>query len=396
MVQYVVMRGESMFEDITRVSQMAKLAVQQNPEVINATVGVLLDDNGDILYSEVFDQIIPTLTPKEKFPYEDVSGPRGIRENVLKFLHQEKFLEKKHFTMVTAGGTGALSNVISVFRKNAGLVVSDLCWNNYLAMAKVFKVDLYDFSTFKDDKYNLEAMEIALDKAIEEKDNIIVLINTPSHNPTGYDLTNEELEKVVELVNCKVVKGKQITVILDIAYYNFGFNQNLDPLLKINDDVNLAIAYSFSKSFGIYGFRLGSLTMISKDVENLEKVFYSHTRTKWSNPNRLGCSVLEKVLTSEELQEKVYMEIKEHMSVLENKTNIFRAALEEFSIKTFPHTNGFFLSIPVENPEATALELSKNGVYLTTVAGGIRVAISGVPSTRLRELAEKISKVVNK
>ena len=97
-----------------------------------------------------------------------------------------------------------------------------------------------------------------------------------------------------------------------------------------------------------------------------------------------------------ELCEKVYQEIDKHMGVLTNKTTIFRNALEEFNIKTFPHTNGFFLSIPVEDPENVALALSENDVYLTTVEGGIRVAISGVPSYRLRELAEKIALVVNK
>ena len=385
-----------MFEDITRVSQMAKEAVAKDPTVINATVGVLLDDNGDILYSSVFDEIIPTLTPKEKFPYENVLGPDAIRNNVLKFLHQEKFLKKPNITMVTAGGTGALSNVISVYRENAGLVVSDLCWNNYYAIAKVFGVDLYNFDTFEGDGYNLKAFSESFNKAVLEKDNIIVLLNTPSHNPTGYDLTNEELEQIVEIVNNKVSAGKKITVILDIAYYNFGLNQNLDPLLNLDDEVNLAIAYSFSKSFGIYGFRLGSLTMIAKNAEDLEQVFYSHTRTKWSNPNKLGCSVLSKVLSSDELCEKVYKEIEEHMSVLANKTKIFREALEEFKIEIYPHTNGFFLSIPVENPEEVALTLSQNGVYLTTVVGGIRVAISGVPSYRLRELAERIAGVIKK
>lgn len=385
-----------MFEDITRVSQMAKIAVSKDPTVINATVGVLLDDNGDILYSSIFDSIIPTLTPKEKYPYENVLGPDVLRNNVLRFLKQEKFLAKPNMTFITAGGTGALSNVISVFSENAGLVVSELCWNNYYAIAKTFKVDLYTFNTFKEDKYDIEAFEKSLDKVIAEKENIIVLLNTPSHNPTGYDLSNEELQTIVELVNKKVADNKKITIILDIAYYNFGLNQNLDPLLELNEDVNLAIAYSFSKSFGIYGFRLGSLTMISKDNEKLEKLFYSHTRTKWSNPNKLGCSVLSKVLSSDELCEKVYEEIKNHMQVLTNKTTIFRNALEELNIKTFPHTNGFFLSIPVEDPENVALTLSRNGVYLTTVEGGIRVAISGVPSYRLKELAEKIAAVLNK
>ena len=111
-----------MFEDITRVSQMAKTAVAKDPSVINATVGVLLEDNGDILFSNVFDSIIPTLTPKEKYPYEDVLGPAQLKNNVLKFLKQEKFLEKPNMTVITAGGTGALSNAISVFSNNAGLV----------------------------------------------------------------------------------------------------------------------------------------------------------------------------------------------------------------------------------------------------------------------------------
>ncbi|MBQ8293382.1 MAG: aminotransferase class I/II-fold pyridoxal phosphate-dependent enzyme [Bacilli bacterium] len=385
-----------MFEDITRVSQMAKVALQKNPNVINATIGVLLDDNGDILYSNVFDSIIPTLTPKEKYPYEDVLGSKDINDNLLKFLKQEKFNEKEHFNMVTSGGTGALSNVISAFRKNAGLIVSDLCWVNYLTIARNFGVDTYSYELFKNEGFNLEGFKKALEQAVLEKDNVLVIINTPSQNPTGYDISNEEMKAITDIVNGCVKENKKITVILDIAYYNFGLNQNLDAFLELDENVVLAIAYSFSKSFGIYGFRLGSLTLVGKGVKEYEKLFYTQSRTKWSNPNKLGCSVLGKVLSNDESVEKVYQEIAEHMAILENKTTIFKEALKKNNIKTFPFTNGFFLSIPVENAEDVALELSKNDVYLTTVAGGIRVAISGVPSTRLEELAEKIAKVINK
>ncbi len=385
-----------MFEDITRVSQMAKNALQNNPNVINATIGVLLDDNGDILYSEIFDSIIPTLTPKEKYPYEDVLGSKDIKDNLLKFLKQEKFKEKENFNMITAGGTGALSNVISAFKENAGLIVSDLCWVNYLTIAKNFGVETYKYELFKNEGLNIEGFKGALEQAVMEKDNVIVIINTPSQNPTGYDLTNEEMQEVTEIVNGYVKYNKKITVILDIAYYNFGINQNLDAFLNLDENVILAIAYSFSKSFGIYGFRLGSLTLVGKGVAELEKLFYTQSRTKWSNPNKLGCSVLGKVLSNNDNIEKVYQEIKNHTAILENKTKIFKSALDKFGIKTFPFTNGFFLSIPVEDAENVALELSKNDVYLTTVEGGIRVAISGVASYRLEELAEKIAKVINK
>lgn len=383
-----------MFEDITRVSQMAKIAAINDPKVINATMGVLLDDNGDICYSKVFDEIMQTLTPNEKFPYENVLGPEVLRNSILNFLHQEKFLQKPNTTMISAGGTGALSNIVSVFSKNGGLVVSDLCWNNYYEIAKTFKVDVYDFTTFDGDKYNLKAFEKAIDKAIFEKENIIIILNTPSHNPTGYDLTNEELEEIVEMINKKVVSNKKITLVLDIAYYNFGLNQNIDPFLKVSDDINLAIVYSFSKSFGIYGFRLGTLTLISKDVKELERLFNAHSRTKWSNPNKIGCSVLTKILTSEELSKKVYDEISLRKEYLENKARILKICLENQNIKTYPYMSGFFLSIPVDNPEEVALKLSKRGVYLTTVVGGLRIAVSGVPSSRITELANIVAEVI--
>lgn len=383
-----------MFEDITKISQMAKKAALNDPNVINATLGVLLDDNGDICYSKVFDEVSLTLTPNEKFPYENVLGPEVLRDNILKFLHQEKFLQKPNVTMISAGGTGALSNIVSVFSENGGLVVSDLCWNNYYEIAKTFKVDVYDFNTFDGENYNLKAFENAIDKAIIEKDNIIIILNTPSHNPTGYDLTNEELEQIVEMINKKVVSNKKITLVLDIAYYNFGLNQNLDPFLKISEDINLAIVYSFSKSFGIYGFRLGTLTLISKDAKELEHVFNAHSRTKWSNPNKLGCSVLTKILTNDEYCKIIYDEIEHHKQLLENKARILKTSLEENNIKTYPYMSGFFLSIPVDNPEEVALELSKKGIYLTTVVGGLRIAVSGVPSNRVDELAKRIAEVI--
>ena len=196
-----------MFQDITRVSQMAKEAAKNNERVINATVGVLLDDNGQIVYSEVFDELLANLTPQEKYPYADVAGPANIRNNILKFLHQEVFSDKEQFTMLTAGGTGGISNVISVFKKNAGLVVSDLCWNNYLTIAKVFGVDVYSYSMFKNEGFNTESLEEQIKKATSEKENVVVLINTPSQNPTGYDLTTDELEKVVSIVNASKKSG---------------------------------------------------------------------------------------------------------------------------------------------------------------------------------------------
>lgn len=64
-------------------------------------------------------------------------------------------------------------------------------------------------------------------------------------------------------------------------------------------------------------------------------------------------------------------------------------------IENFSHyMSGFFLSIPVDNPEEVALKLSKKEIYLTTVVGGLRIAVSGVPSNRVNELAKRIAEVI--
>ena len=165
-----------MFEDITRISKMAKEALKRNHNAINATMGVLHDDEGVVIYSKLFDELILELKPNEKYPYENVGGPDTINNNILSFLEQEDIIDRETFSIVTAGGTGALSCVMNIFNEDAGLVVTNLCWGNYLLIAKQNNVNVYGYNMFKNGKYDFDSFEKSLNESINKHHNTIILI----------------------------------------------------------------------------------------------------------------------------------------------------------------------------------------------------------------------------
>lgn len=383
-----------MFEDITRISKMAKEALKNNPLAINATMGVLHDDNGQVMYSQVFDELISELKPNEKYPYDNVGGPDTINNNILNFLEQDDLLDRDHFSIVTAGGTGALSCVMNLFNEDGGLVVTNLCWGNYLLIAKQNGLKVHGYNMFKDGKYDFDAYESSLKESVETHKNTIILINTPSHNPTGYDMNTDELTRIVEITNKYVRENKNIVFMLDIAYYNYGINHDLSFVKKISKDIIFALVYSFSKSLGIYGLRLGTLTMASHNNEELKARCISFARGTWSSPNHMACSIVEKIITDDFYKQKVMLEIEKQKEVLKQRSEIILNELAKHDIHPCPYKNGFFITIEVEDPEQVAYKLHLKDIYVTTIANAVRIAISGIPTNRIIDITNEIINVI--
>lgn len=383
-----------MFEDITRISKMAKEAVKRNPNAINATMGVLHNDEGVVIYSKLFDELIKELKPNEKYPYDNVGGPDTINNNILSFLGQSDIIDRDNFSIVTAGGTGSLSCVMNIFNEDAGLVVTNLCWGNYLLIAKQNNVNVYGYNMFKDGNYDFESFEESLKQSTDNHKNTIILVNTPSHNPTGYDMTNYELNKMIEIVN--KYANKNITFMLDIAYYNYGENKDFNFIKKLDHNIVFALVYSFSKSLGIYGLRLGTLTMAGNNLEELKAKCLSFARGTWSSPNHMACSIVEKIITSPQYKEQVMKEIEYQKEVLRTRSKILLDELAKNDIKPCPYKNGFFITIEVDDPEEVAYQLHLKEIYVTTIAKAIRVAISGIPTHRIIDITNEIIKAIKK
>jgi aromatic-amino-acid transaminase len=123
------------------------------------------------------------------------------------------------------------------------------------------------------------------------------------HNPTGVDLTADQWRQIVE-----VVKARQLVPFLDIAYQGFGDSIEADAAavrLFAQSELNVFVSSSFSKSFSLYGERVGALSIITNSKEEGSRVLSQLKRvirTNYSNPPTHGGSVVAAVLGSPELR----------------------------------------------------------------------------------------------
>jgi aromatic-amino-acid transaminase len=131
----------------------------------------------------------------------------------------------------------------------------------------------------------------------------IVLLHACCHNPTGYDLTPAQWEQVID-----TIKAHQLTPFLDMAYQGFGEGIAEDGAVVakfVASGLNFFVSTSFSKSFSLYGERVGALSVLCTDKEEADRVLSQlkiMIRTNYSNPPIHGGAVVAAVLSTPELR----------------------------------------------------------------------------------------------
>ena len=174
---------------------------------------------------------------------------------------------------------------------------------------------------------------------------------------------------------------------MDVAYFDF-YNVNPDIIrsryAKFKDMPKNAVAlfvFSGSKSFGLYGLRIGALVCLSKDKEEVEvfnRVNTFSCRAKWSSAPTLGMSLIEKMVLDDNYREAYEEEIKYVCSMLEQRGIAFLKSAKEVGLETLPYEKGFFICVPSNNPEKLMNELNKDGVYVVCTKSALRIALSGI------------------
>lgn len=381
-----------MLNDITYVSSLAKKRKAEGADIINATIGVLFDDNGQICYSKTFDQMLNCLTYEEKYNYGSVLGPDNLGDILINYLDLKNNFTIPYTGVFTSGGTGSLSNILDLYTKGkTAVIIPNLCWQNYVNMIDWHSADLCQYEMFEENKYSVNNFRKVFNEATKQYKQIIVIVNSPAHNPTGYDLTDNDISKMIEVMNA--CKESNVVFIYDIAYYEFGKNIDYKVFNKIADNVTLALTYSFSKSYGIYGLRLGATLLLSQStsiVADFRSHSYKCSRVKWSSPNQMAMSIALKIMQSVELSKQVKTEIMSNRAILERRFNELAKYLANTSVKYYPYNHGFFVTLKTKQPLPILAALIKRDVFATVTDAGIRIAISSVPLDKIASLAESI------
>lgn len=282
----------------------------QNPAKVNLGVGVYYDDNGKVPLLECVKKaeaiLIEKYAPRTYLPIEGLGAYDKAVQELVFGADSAVVKEKRAITAQAIGGTGALklgADFLQRFAPNAQVWISDPSWENHRALFESagFKVNNYPYYDATTRGVNFAGMLEAL-KAMPAGS--IVLLHACCHNPTGADLTDDQWTQVIE-----VVTQRGLIPFLDMAYQGFGDGIEADgKVVRRFAEAGgaLFVSNSFSKSFSLYGERVGALSIAASSADEAARIMSQLKRvirTNYSNPPSHGGQVVATVLATPELRQ---------------------------------------------------------------------------------------------
>ncbi|WP_415763122.1 amino acid aminotransferase [Pseudomonas sp. CP4] len=285
---------------------------------VNLGVGVYCNEEGRIpLLRAVIEAETIRVAQHASRGYLPIDGIAAYDQAVQKLLFGNDsplISAGRVITTQAVGGTGALkigADFLKQLLPNAVVAISDPSWENHRALFETagFPVQNYRYYDAATHDVNRAGM---LDDLNALPNGSIVVLHACCHNPTGVDLTPADWNKVLE-----VVKAKGHVPFLDMAYQGFGNGIDEDAAavrLFAESGLTFFVSSSFSKSFSLYGERVGALSIISESKEESARVLSQVKRvirTNYSNPPTHGASIVAAVLNSPELRAQWEAELAE-------------------------------------------------------------------------------------
>lgn len=280
-----------------------------NPDKVNLGVGVYTDDAGKVPLLECVkraEKLRMESAPNRGYlPIDGLAAyDRAVQELVFG-ADTQAVRAKRIVTVQALGGTGGLkvgADFLHRIDPNATVWISDPSWENHRALfeAAGFTVEVYPYYDAKTHGLDFPGMVDALEALPA---GAIVVLHACCHNPTGVDLNAEQWGRVIE-----IVKARALVPFLDLAYQGFGDGVDADGAIvrRFAEAMSpVFVASSFSKSFSLYGERVGALSILTASAEEAARVLSQIkriVRTNYSNPPTHGGQVVATVLTTPELR----------------------------------------------------------------------------------------------
>ena len=285
---------------------------------VNLGVGVYCNEEGRIpLLRAVVEAETIRVAQHASRGYLPIDGIAAYDQAVQKLLFGAEsplLAAGRVITTQAVGGTGALkigADFLKQLQPGAVVAISDPSWENHRALfeAAGFPVQNYRY-------YDAASHDVNRSGMLEDLNALpagsIVVLHACCHNPTGVDLTPADWQNVLD-----VVKAKGLVPFLDMAYQGFGDGIDEDAAavrLFAESGLSFFVSSSFSKSFSLYGERVGALSIITESKEESARVLSQVKRvirTNYSNPPTHGASIVAAVLNSPELRAQWEAELAE-------------------------------------------------------------------------------------
>ena len=287
-----------------------QFAADTAPIKVNLGVGVYFNDQGKLPLLECVQQAEHTMMAKPAargyLPIDGIAAYDTAVKGLVFGADSEAVKSNRVATVQALGGTGGLkigADFLKKLNPAAKVLISDPSWENHRALfsSAGFNVETYAYYDAAARGVNFQGMLDSLNAAAP---GTIIVLHACCHNPTGYDITPEQWDQVVD-----AVKARELTAFLDMAYQGFGHGiaedgAVIDKFVKAG--LNFLVATSFSKSFSLYGERVGALSVLCQSADEAARVLSQLKiviRTNYSNPPTHGGAVVAAVLQSPELRQ---------------------------------------------------------------------------------------------
>ncbi|WP_341305235.1 amino acid aminotransferase [Pseudomonas sp. TMP25] len=362
--------GVGVYKDaqgLTPIPRAVKLAEQQLLE--NETSKSYIGGHGDPLFGSVLCQLV-----------------LGV-DNPL--------LAERAAATQTPGGTGALrlcADFIAHCLPGRGIWLSDPTWpiHESIFAAAGLRVSHYPY-VGADNQLNVDAMLAALSH-VPKGD--VVLLHACCHNPTGFDLSARDWQRVLA-----VVKARELLPLIDFAYQGFGDGLEQDAFavrLFAAELPELLITSSCSKNFGLYRERTGALIVCAATAGKLHDVrsqLAFIARNLWSTPPAHGAAVVATILADDELRALWVNELEGMRQRVASLRGGLVEALAAFGLsQRFAHIDqqrGMFSYTGLSPMQVQRLR-DEYSVYMLSSG---RANMAGLEASRLKQLASAIAQV---
>jgi aspartate/tyrosine/aromatic aminotransferase len=396
-----------MFEQFTPAPPDAILGLTEafrrdpNPNKINLGVGVYKDATGNtpILASvkEAETRLLQSEKSKSYLPIEGAPAFNAATQALLFGDSHEIIRSRRAATAQAPGGTGALrmaADTIARLMKGANVWISNPTWPNHPSVFQSagLEVKVYPYFDAKHNDVDFDAMLATL-REIPAGD--VLVLHGACHNPTGVDLSPAQWQAVAE-----VVAQRHLLPLVDFAYQGFadGIMEDavgLHTLAKTG--VEMLVANSYSKNFGLYNERIGALTLVAKNEEAAQTLL-SHVklaiRANFSNPPAHGGAIVATVLNDPQLRAQWEDEVGQMRDRINGMRHLFVETLNEKGVERdfsfITRQRGMF-SFSGLNPEQVKALRDDYAIY---IVGSGRISVAGLSEESMDYLCTAIGEVL--
>jgi aromatic-amino-acid transaminase len=372
-----------------------------NPGKVNLGVGVYVNEEGKIPVLECVKRaeiaMAEKSAPRGYLPIDGIAAYDKATQSLVFGADSDIVKNSRAVTVQALGGTGALrvgADLLKLISPNSAVYISNPSWENHRALFSASGFEVRDYTYYHAATRSLDFPGfLAAIKAMPA--GAIIVLHACCHNPTGVDPTMDHWKEIAT-----AVRAGGLIPFLDMAYQGFGDGVTEDgAVVKLFAETPgpIFVSSSFSKSFSLYGERIGALSVVATDEAEAARVLSQLKRViraNYSNPPTHGGALVAAALTDPQARAMWEKELGE----MRNRIKSMRKMLYEALKKLAPTAN--FENILTQRGMFSYSGLSKDQVHRLRSEFGVyaldsgRICVAALNQKNVNYVAESIAKVM--